>query len=84
MVSDIVLLEELPEEIKESVQAYSACVSGALQRDDYLDTIREVGFQDVRVETEKSYKLNFDESDTAGQEAQKTILSASVSAIKPD
>ncbi len=83
MVSDIVLLEELPKEVKESVQAYSACVSGALQRDDYLKTIREAGFQDVRVETEKPYKLSFDESDTAGKKAQQTILSASVSARKP-
>jgi len=82
MVSDIVLLEELPEEIRKSMESYSACVSGALQRDEYLGVIREAGFEEIRVESEKGFAL--DSSDSEAQELGKTILSVSVSARKPD
>ncbi len=82
MVSDIVLLEELPEEIRKSMESYSACVSGALQRDEYLGIIRDAGFREVLVESEKGFAL--DSSDSEAQEAGKTIQSISVSARKPD
>ncbi len=49
MVSDIVLLGELPDFIKESMDAYAGCVSGAMLRDDYLQAIRDAGFGDVEV-----------------------------------
>jgi SAM-dependent methyltransferase len=52
MVSDIVLLGELPDSVKNSVEAYAGCVSGAMMRDEYLETIRTAGFQDVKVEGE--------------------------------
>jgi len=43
-VSDIVLLEELPEEIKKDKKLLSGCVAGALLRDDYINKIKEAGF----------------------------------------
>jgi arsenite methyltransferase len=49
MVSDIVLLADLPEAIKSSVEAYVGCVAGASKKSDYLDAIRAAGFQDVKV-----------------------------------
>ncbi len=49
MVSDIVLRGELPEEVRESMEHYVGCVAGALQIDDYLDTIRDAGFRDVKI-----------------------------------
>jgi ubiquinone/menaquinone biosynthesis C-methylase UbiE len=49
VVSDIVLLKELPEAIRKSDKAYISCVSGAIMKDKYLETIRQVGFQDVRI-----------------------------------
>jgi arsenite methyltransferase len=55
MVSDIVLLRELPEAIKGSLDAYAACVAGALDRDDYLNAIKAAGFQDVTVMGEDVY-----------------------------
>jgi len=52
-VSDIVLLEDLPETIKQSAAAYTSCVAGAMLRDDYLETIRDAGFIDVDVQEER-------------------------------
>lgn len=49
MVSDIVLKEELPEDIKNSIDAYVACVSGAILKDEYLKKIESAGFKDVEI-----------------------------------
>jgi SAM-dependent methyltransferase len=54
-VSDIVLLAEVPVRIRESVEAYVACLSGAILKDDYLRLLREVGFEDVRVTGEQDF-----------------------------
>jgi arsenite methyltransferase len=49
MVSDIVLSKELPENIKNSIEAYVGCVAGASLENDYLEAIRSAGFNDVRI-----------------------------------
>lgn len=43
-VSDIVLLQELPEEIKNNKELLSGCVAGALLKDDYIAKIEKAGF----------------------------------------
>lgn len=48
-ISDIVLEGELPKEVQEAAAMYVGCVSGALQKDDYIDHITHQGFQDVEV-----------------------------------
>ena len=59
MVSDIVLLKELPNFIKESIDAYVSCVSGALLREDYISAIKSAGFQDVDIINETSFPADF-------------------------
>ncbi|MCW4033406.1 MAG: arsenite methyltransferase [Candidatus Bathyarchaeota archaeon] len=49
MISDIVLLKELPDLIKNSVEAYIGCLSGAIKKDEYLQMIKKAGFQQVDV-----------------------------------
>jgi SAM-dependent methyltransferase len=49
MVSDLVLLKELPERVRTSVDAYVGCVAGAILKDQYLALIRGAGFEDVRI-----------------------------------
>lgn len=49
MVSDIVLTQELPEDIKNSIDSYVGCVSGAILKDDYLKKIESAGFKDVEI-----------------------------------
>jgi len=55
MVSDIVLLEDLPEEILESIDAYIGCVAGASKKETYLEAITGAGFQGVKVVSETGF-----------------------------
>ncbi len=55
MVSDLALKKPLPKAVRESVDAYVACVAGALVKDDYLAAIREAGFSGVEVVSEKAF-----------------------------
>lgn len=57
MVSDMVLLKELPEAIKKGAHPAS-CVRGAMLKAEYLETIRLVGFRDVEIidETQQSFE----------------------------
>jgi ubiquinone/menaquinone biosynthesis C-methylase UbiE len=57
MVSDLVLVKELPEAIKESIEAYVGCLAGAVKRDDYLAFIKDAGFKDVKVSSQTSYPI---------------------------
>ncbi|MEE9253248.1 MAG: arsenite methyltransferase [Thermodesulfobacteriota bacterium] len=54
MVSDIVLLSELPDAIKSSVEAYAGCLAGAALKDDYLTYIEQAGFEELSVLEETS------------------------------
>jgi ubiquinone/menaquinone biosynthesis C-methylase UbiE len=49
MVSDIVLLSELPEFVKQSMDAYAGCVAGAMLKGDYIGAIEAAGFTGVEV-----------------------------------
>ncbi|MCX6097258.1 MAG: arsenite methyltransferase [Caldiserica bacterium] len=61
MVSDLVLLKELPEEVRTSVEAYVGCVAGAILKDQYLAIIRGAGFEDVRVVDESYAAVDLDD-----------------------
>lgn len=68
MVSDVVLLEELPDFIRNSTAAYIGCVSGAMLKEDYLATIRDAGFGEVKILEETSFPLEFIADDPLAQE----------------
>jgi len=71
MVSDIVLLKELPDVVKKSIEAYVGCVSGAALKDEYLRTIKAAGFQDVRIIDETSFPVEFIANDPTAKELIK-------------
>lgn len=52
-ISDVVLVGDLPEGIVQASEMYAGCVSGAIQKDGYLQIIREVGFENITVQKEK-------------------------------
>jgi arsenite methyltransferase len=64
MVSDIVLLQELPDSIKNSIAGYVGCVSGAILKKKYLQMIRQAGFQEIRVIDETSFPVELMLSDS--------------------
>lgn len=59
MVSDIVLLKELPEVVKKSVRAYIGCLSGAVMEDKYVGMIKAAGFHDVKIIERKFFPVEY-------------------------
>lgn len=49
-IADVALLKELPQQVRESVEAYVGCVAGALRVDAYRAIVERAGLQDVEVE----------------------------------
>jgi len=80
MVSDLVLAKDLPQEIKDSVEAYVGCLAGAIKKDEYLRFIEQAGFQVIRIISESSYPVDamFDDLEAA----QDAIVSIKVAAVK--
>jgi len=56
-ISDIVIEGELPEGLKKSAEMYAGCVSGALQKDEYLKIIKQNGFKNVEIKKTKVIEL---------------------------
>lgn len=52
-ISDIVLVGELPLRLKQAAEMYAGCVSGAIQKNDYLAIIKKTGFTNIRLQKEK-------------------------------
>ncbi|HIA47914.1 MAG TPA: arsenite methyltransferase [Candidatus Hydrogenedentes bacterium] len=57
-VSDIVLSHPLPESIRSSAAAYSACVAGAMLKDDYIGIPESKGFKDIDIMSEATYPID--------------------------
>ncbi len=52
-ISDIVIEGVLPTEIKQTAELYSGCVSGATQKQLYLELIQSNGFRNIIIQKEK-------------------------------
>jgi arsenite methyltransferase len=56
-ISDIVLVGELPDTLQKAAEMYVGCVSGAIQKDEYLDLIKQAGFESVTIQKEKKISI---------------------------
>ncbi|MFN6088285.1 MAG: arsenite methyltransferase [Cyclobacteriaceae bacterium] len=56
-VSDIVLVGDLPEGLQKNAELYAGCVSGAIQKDEYVKIIKEAGFTNITLQKEKRISL---------------------------
>ena len=56
-ISDVVLVGNLPQSIQEASEMYVGCVSGAIQKSEYLEIINEAGFVNYNVQKEKLITL---------------------------
>lgn len=81
MVSDIVLLKELPDFVRESIEAYTGCVAGATKKDEYLKTIKNAGFKEVKILDEKNFPMDFLENDPVGKQVIEK-LNMSIEGVK--
>jgi ubiquinone/menaquinone biosynthesis C-methylase UbiE len=97
MVSDIVLLKELPMEIRNSVAAYVGCVAGAVTKKEYLEAIQGAGFEETEVLDQTAFPSEFLANDPTVKsiteslrltrekvdELAGSVVSIKVSAVKP-
>jgi arsenite methyltransferase len=96
MISDMVILKDLPEKVKNNVYAYIGCVAGAEKKENYLALIKKAGFEQVKVVSETNAAeavmeapevkeliatLNLPDKELA--DISKSIVSIKVSAVKP-
>lgn len=52
-ISDIVLVGELPAEIQSAAEMYAGCISGAIQKEEYMQLIEKNGFKKITLQKEK-------------------------------
>lgn len=52
-ISDIVLEGELPPQLKQAAEMYAGCVSGAIQKQVYMELIETTGFSNITIQKEK-------------------------------
>ena len=90
-ISDVVLVGDLPEALRQDAEMYAGCVSGAIQKDAYLGYIKEIGFNNITIQKEKPIIIPEDilqnyldaEAMAAFQSGDTGIFSITVYAEKP-
>ncbi len=58
MISDMVMVGDLPERVRSSVAAYVGCIAGAVSRERYLALVRRAGFSGVEVVEETPFPVS--------------------------
>jgi SAM-dependent methyltransferase len=90
-ISDVVLSGELPQALRHDAEMYAGCVSGAIQKEVYLELIRMNKFENISIKKEKAIiipedilcrYLSKDELKTF-KEGSSGIFSITVYAEKP-
>jgi ubiquinone/menaquinone biosynthesis C-methylase UbiE len=85
MVSDIVILRPLPDQIRNSVRAYTGCIGGAMLMEEYLDAVKSAGFEDVQIIDKRGdseaalEEISIEETDLSQEELSKIIMKSVVS-----
>lgn len=96
MVSDLVLIKELPKTVRESVEAYVGCLAGATFKKDYLNFIKGAGFEKIEIVGETFYPVEAMVNDATAKvvkdspivsqedlkDIEHSVVSIKVSAVK--
>src|SRR5690554_5966630 len=90
-ISDIVLIGELPEKIKNAAEMYAGCVASAIEKEEYLGYITKAGFSNMVIQKDKPIivpdeilKDYLNDEEIARYKAQDTVIrSITVYAQKP-
>ncbi len=73
MISDMVLLKDIPEAIMKNVQAYIGCVAGAEKKNEYLNQIKQAGFENVQIIEETKLPYEALVSDATAKQIMKEL-----------
>ena len=90
-ISDVVLVGALPEGLRNAAEMYAGCVSGAIQKQVYMELIHANGFENVTIQKEKAIIIPDDilvnylnpAEIAAFRSSQMGIFSVTVFAQKP-
>lgn len=77
-ISDIVSEKPVPAALRSDLDAWSACIAGALEKGDYLRRVADAGFGRVQLTAERDFYV-----ETAEDHQQHRFLSITVKAHKP-
>jgi len=55
LISDLVTESKLSEDIRKNFEAWAGCVAGALEKKEYLGTIKKAGFRDVKIISQNTF-----------------------------
>jgi arsenite methyltransferase len=97
MISDIILLNDLPDYVINSVEGHIACLAGAVRKEHYLDAIAKAGFTNISIDKETPFPIELMLNDPIAEKIVKennlqekdiqnianSIASISISAGKP-
>lgn len=56
-VSDVVTKGELPDKLRADAEMYAGCVSGAMKMEDYLQVIKDAGFENLQIHKQKKLEI---------------------------
>lgn len=56
-ISDVVISGNLPGAIKEDAEMYAGCVAGAIDKNEYLQIVKNAGFENITVQQQKEIQL---------------------------
>ena len=91
-VSDVVVRGDIPEPVRRSMELWTGCVAGALEDEEFIALLREVGFENPTVEPTRVYTEDDArallantglDADALAPQIEGRILSAFVRATKP-
>jgi arsenite methyltransferase len=93
-VSDMVTKGPLPEDLKASLTAWAGCISGALDIQEYIGSIKSAGFVDVQIvpvylpketiaEAVEQIGDQIDLNGLSAEELSQAVFSAKITARKP-
>jgi SAM-dependent methyltransferase len=91
-VSDVVVRGEIPDAVRRNLELWVGCIAGALDEDEFLSILRDVGFADTSIEPTRVYDIEDAraflasaglDADTVAREVSGRILSGFVRARKP-
>ena len=77
-VSDIVVRGEIPAALKQSIEAWAGCISGALHENEYMRLLSEAGFTDAGIEVTRTYSASDVTVESACCVPEQTAAQASV------
>lgn len=96
MISDIILLKDLPDYVKNSFEGHIACLAGAVTKEHYIDAITKAGFENISIDKQAPFPIELMMNDPIAEkivsennlsekeikDIANSIASVSISAIK--